>query len=80
MSSEIHSVVFLVGKKGVKWDATKARKWLKDKGLKPIKKVDKVKVNGVVTQLRYRLIDPSAFKSFATKKTNDNINLVIGFR
>ena len=73
MPSDIHSIVFLRNTKE-NWTATKARKWLKQHGFIPIKRVDK-KDN----QLRYRLIDPKFFKSFMTKKSKNNINLVIGF-
>ena len=74
--SEIHSVSFLA--KGG-WTADKARKWLKEHDLKPIKRVDKVYVDGKLTQLRYRIKDPKQFKRFSTKKTGNNINLIIGY-
>ena len=74
--SEIHSVSFLA--KG-KWTATKARKWLKEHDLKPIKRVHKVYVDGKLTQLRYRIKDPKQFKTFSTKKAKPHINLIIGY-
>ncbi len=74
--SEIHSVSFLA--KG-KWNATKARKWLKEHDLKPIKRVHKVYVDGKLTQLRYRIRDPKQFKSFSTKRIKPYINIIIGY-
>lgn len=74
--SELHSVVFLPPR----WTIPKAKKWLKEHDLKPIKHVDIVKVDGVRTQLRYRIRDPKRYKKFITKKTEDDINFVIGFK
>lgn len=76
--SEIHSVVFLPdGKK--KWNSQTAMAWLKKHKLKPIKRVDKVYTDGKLTQLRYRIQDPDMFKRFITKKSNADINFIIGF-
>lgn len=79
MSSAIHSVVFLKG-----WTEAAAKKWLKEHDLKPIKAVHKVirKADGVMSQMRYRIIHPSEFRRFITKKVkhgNKYINIVIGF-
>lgn len=80
-NSEIHSIVFIPNGKN-NWTTVKAIKWLKNHNLTPIKRVDKVKSKqtGKITQLRYRIKDPALFKTFTTKKTNDEINIVIGFR
>ena len=74
--SEIQAISFLA--KG-KWTTTKARKWLKEHGLKSIKRVHKVYVDGKLTQLRYRIKDPKQFKTFSTKKAKPHINLIIGY-
>ena len=74
--SAIHSVSFLA--KGG-WTADKARKWLKSHGLKPIKRIHKVYVNGKLTQLRYRIKDPKQFKTFSTKRVKPYINIIIGY-
>ena len=76
--SEIHSISFLT-ERG-KWNTTKARRWLKKHNLTPIKRVDKVKVNGILTQLRYRIRNPQEFESFSTKKIpKEDINIIIGY-
>jgi hypothetical protein len=69
--SEIHSVLFDINK----WTTAKARAWLKKENLKPIKKVHKQE-----NFLRYRLHDPSKYKRFITKKLDNGIDLVIGFK
>jgi hypothetical protein len=75
--SEIQSVVFLTPH----WKSTpKMRSWLKKNDFKPIKRVDKVKKDGKISQYRYRIKDPKKYKSFATKKTTSNLNLVIGIK
>lgn len=78
--SEIQSIVFIPNGKN-KWNSSKARNWLKAHNFKPIKRVDKLKSSetGKVTQLRYRIADPSKFKRFITKKTSEEINFIIGF-
>jgi hypothetical protein len=76
LKSSIHSVVF----KPDKWTTAEARKWLSRHKLKPIKIVDKVYVDGKVTQLRYRIVDPKKFSSFTTKKLPIGINIVLGWR
>lgn len=70
MTSALHSVYFL---KKDGWTTAKARKWLKDNGMKPIKRVHKIG-----DELRYRLIPPEEFKSFITK-VYKSVHFVIGF-
>ena len=75
--SEIHSIVFY----RPKWNLTTSKRWIKEHNLKPIKKVHITKsVDGKITQYRYRIKNPNLFKKFITKKTNDNINIIIGFK
>ena len=69
--SEKQSVVFFVNDG---WTESKARQWLADNKLKPIKHVDK-SLDG---QLRYRLTNPDKYKRFITKKLDDGINIIIG--
>lgn len=81
MSSEIQSIVFLIRPIGKRWNATKARLWLKAHNLKAIKKVDIVKVKGKPSQLRYRIRDPAKYKKFVTHPTEtDNINIILGIK
>ena len=54
------------------YDTKMARKWLKKYKLRAIKRVDKTK-----NYLRYRIREPSEFKSFRTKRL-DNIDLIFG--
>jgi hypothetical protein len=54
---------------------TTAREWLKNHNFKPIKPVHKTNDN-----LRYRIQDPSKYKSFITKHISDGITFVIGFK
>ena len=72
----IHSVSF------IGWKSPEARAWLKAHGYKPIKRVHVVKVNGLITQRRYRIRPPEMFKRFITKKIKMNdgkeINLIFG--
>ena len=78
LKSEVQSVVFL---KPV-WVQVKAKKWLKEHNLKPIKKVDivKSKSDNRILQLRYRMTPPKQYKQFITKKLDNNILLVIGLK
>jgi hypothetical protein len=77
--SDIHSVVFLDN-----YPLSERYGFLKRHGLLPIKRVNTIKTDKLV-QHRYRIIEPSKFKSFTTKKiksySNDGhtryINLVI---
>ena len=79
--SSIHSVVFLDD-----YLLSERYAFLKRHKLKPIKRVHTIKTDKLI-QHRYRIIDPSKFKSFTTKKiksfSNDGhtryINLVIGY-
>jgi hypothetical protein len=57
------------------WTATTARAWLKKNNYTPIKRVHKT-----LNYLRYRLIEPTKFKSFIMKKTGTGIKLVIGYK
>lgn len=50
-----------------------ARKWLKEHNYKPIKHVDKTK-----NYLRYRIRDPTLFKSFVIKEITHGIKFVFG--
>lgn len=80
--SELHSVVFKDMPNNT-WTTKEAKAWLKHYKLKPIKRVDIVKVDGVISQRRYRIKDPKLYKSFITKPVLSNgkhINLVIGFK
>lgn len=73
---EVHSIAFLTG-----WTPLQAKKWLKDHGFTPIKKVHIVKVKGHITQMRYRIKDPTLFSRFVTKKVwhgNKAINIILG--
>ena len=68
--SEIHSVLF----DDKMYTTAEARKWLKKHNLKPIKIVHHTE-----NYLRYRIKDPSLFKSFITKEIKPGIKFVIGF-
>tara|TARA_R110002126_G_scaffold157692_4_gene305182 strand:- start:504 stop:746 length:243 start_codon:yes stop_codon:yes gene_type:complete len=75
--SDIHSVVFLGD-----YPLNERYAFLKRHKLKAIKRVDTTK-----NTYRYRIIDPSKFKSFSTKKiktySNDGhtryVNLILGY-
>ena len=70
--SEIQAVLFDKSH----WSTSKARKWLKKKKMKPIKRVDKTK-----NLLRYRLQDPRKFIRFRIKKIPKfNLDFVFGFK
>lgn len=71
MTSEIHSVYFL---QADGWTPEKARSWLKGHDIKPSKRM---RHEG--DQLRYNVIPKEMFKSFSTKKTDDNVYIVIGW-
>jgi hypothetical protein len=68
--SSIHSVIF----DSSVWDTTTAKQWLKDHRLTPIKRVHRTN-----NTLRYRLIDPSEFNRFSSKKLKNNITIVFGY-
>lgn len=76
MGSKVHSIVFLP-EHG--WTTSSAKEWLRTHNYHPIKRVDKVKKDGVVSQLRYRIVDPNMFRTFSTKKEDNGINIVIGW-
>lgn len=70
MSNNIQAVLF----KKKYYTSEQARKYLKKKKYKPIKRVHKTE-----NFLRYRLKNPELFNSFITKKINKNkIHLIIG--
>lgn len=74
MPFEIHSVDFRQN-----YTTPQAKRWLKKHDLQPIKRVHITKKDGVITSRRYRIKDPSIYKSFITKKVdNGNINLILG--
>ncbi len=62
------------------WSTLKAKQWLKSHSIIPIKPVHKKKKNNIVTQLRYRIIDPEVFKKFSTAKTKEGINIIFGWK
>ena len=73
----VHSVVFLSN-----IDSTLRKRFLRNNGLVPIKRVDK-KLSGTgKIQYRYRIREPSLFSSFFTKKINSKIygeiNIIFG--
>lgn len=55
------------------WTTTTARAWLKKHKHVPIKRVHKT-----LNYLRYRLIEPSKFKSFIMKRVDVGVKIVIG--
>lgn len=69
--SEIQSVLFDINK----YDTKKTRKWLKSAKLVPIKRVHKTDEN-----LRYRIRDPSNYKRFRTKKVDEGVKFILGFK
>lgn len=72
--SEVQSVVFPRDK----YNLTQAKKWLKDNNYKVTyrnKPVDKTK-----TQFRFRQTAPSKYDSYVTKKLNNGILLILGFK
>ena len=71
MASLIQSVAFNKNK----WDKFNANLWLKKYGLKKLKPF---RIEG--NYIRARIKDPKLFKRYITKKLDDNINLIIGYR
>jgi hypothetical protein len=69
--SEVHSILF----DNKLYTPTTARAWLKEHNFKAIKPAHKTTDN-----LRYRIQDPSKYKSFITKHVSDGITFVIGFK
>ena len=57
------------------WTTEKARKWLLKHKLKAIAKVEFTD-----NFLRYRISDPEQYESFAVKKTESHLDIIIGFR
>lgn len=68
--SEIQSVLFNKDK----WTLTKARKWLKEHNLKPINRVFTTN-----DKYRYMINQSFKYKKLRTKKTGENLSIVIGF-
>lgn len=56
------------------WTATSSKRKLLDMGYSPLKRVH-------VTPhfYEYRILDPSAFKRFATLKKRNGIQIIVGF-
>ena len=79
MTTEVQAVVFINNAER-KWTPSKSMAWIKSHGFEPIKEVDKVWDGRRISQYRYRMIDPSVFKSFTTKVLPKNIHLVLGVR
>ncbi len=75
--SEVQSVIFSTRetRKTMPYTPATARGWLRRRGLKPIKKVDRTR-----TTLRYRIQPPTRFVRFRTKRVQPGISLVLGFR
>lgn len=71
--SEIQAVLFF----RPRWNVTKARAWLKKHNIKPLKPPD---TKLFKKQIRFRITPPEQYKSFITKKLDDEINLIIGFK
>jgi predicted RNA-binding protein with EMAP domain len=69
MCGEVQSILF----NNKKYTSTTAKAWLTKHNVKPIKPVHKT-----IDNLRYRILDPKKFKSFKTKKLNNNITLILG--
>lgn len=77
--SELHSVIFHKTKSH-NWTQAKAKKFLNEHKIKPIKKVHITYLkNGKINSLRYRIRPPEIFKKFITKKTDSDVSFVIGF-
>lgn len=69
MSSKIQAVIFNIDM----WTTDKARKWLKEHDLIPIKRVHKT-----ARFLRYRIMEPT-FNHYKTKILDNGIEIVYGF-
>ena len=65
----VHSIIF--NKK--KYSSSDARRWLAKHGYVPIKRVD-----NTLNYHRYRIRDPSLFKTFVTKEIIPGISIVFG--
>jgi hypothetical protein len=70
MKSEIQAIIF--DKKY--YSAKKAKQWLKDYDIEPLKRVHKTK-----NFLRYRINMPELYKRFTTKKIDEGIKIVLGW-
>ena len=74
--SQLHSVDFRKSTKA------KAYAWLNKHDIHPIKEHITKDGNKIISR-RYRIIDPSLFKTFSTKKIFNNgmeINLIFGYK
>lgn len=70
MSSRVQSVLF----DRKYWSGSKARTWLKNHNLTPIKRVHKTEA-----KLRYRIRNPKQFSGIRTKTVSKHIQLLVGF-
>ena len=77
--SELQAVVF-INDDAKKWKLEATVKWMAKHGYKAIKPVHKVYDGRRITQYRYRITEPSVFKSFTTKVLPKNIHLILGTR
>ena len=57
------------------WNIPSAKKWLKKHNITPIKSPHLTN-----NFIRFRLEDPTKFKSYATIKTKDDIDIIIGYK
>lgn len=69
----MQSVVFFIDKG---WTIKKAKVWLKNHNIVPMKNADRHLKN----QLRFRLEDPKKYKRFITKKLEPGVNLIVGYK
>ena len=77
-TTEVQSVVFY-NDEFKKWTLEATVKWLLRHGYDPIKPVHRVYDGKRISQYRYRINEPSKYKSFTTKDiTNKNIHLILG--
>ncbi len=77
--SQIQAVVF-INDDNKKWRLDATARYIKSQRYNPIKPVHKVYDGRRISQYRYRMIEPSEFKSFRTKVLPDNIHLILGFK
>ena len=74
--SEIQAIMFSknINEFGFKWTTQKAKQWLRDHNIYPIKSARETP-----NYYRFRINDPKKYNSFITKKTNLGIDFIIGF-
>lgn len=70
LGSEIQSIIFDLKK----YDTMQARKWMRERGIIPIKKV-----HISDHSLRYRIRPKEKFKNFVSKKLTNDITLILGY-